>query len=132
MFRRYRLWNLKDYSIIYQFFDYELINISNKIINDAKLTPNGLLLISPKKKKSIIVTIKSLNENKIITKINIDISDFEKNDKEIVKFIEYHNGFLYVKYYEKSPLKIYDVKLFYIFVYIYNLYIIYVYIFIVS
>ena len=61
------------------------------------------------KTKKKPITIRSLNENKIITKFHIDFNDAKFNNDHNMDFLEYHHGFLYVKYNEQGLLKIYDV-----------------------
>ena len=111
------------------------------MITDVKISNDGLIQNSMEKghPHSRIITIRSLNENKIITSFHIHLpgissnhnnkqkegeegedkkeeeEDEDKKEEDQVlsepyDFMEYHNGYLYVKYEEHAALKVYDCR----------------------
>ena len=98
-------------------------------ICDVKITNDGLIQSSTKigTHCSRMITIRSLTENKIIKEFTINLpemvtpkedqqKDGEKDENEeddtmdLYEFMEYHNGYLYVKINENTPMRVYDVE----------------------
>merc|ERR1712228_563677 len=80
---------------------------------DVKITHDGLIQCGPKNSKTNkrTITIRSLDKNVITTMFDICLSEMEqKEDKEPYDFMEYHNGYLYVKYDDNTLLTVYDCR----------------------
>lgn len=96
----YRLWELKNYSMLYEFHD------KSQAIGDVKVTGNGLTEISSVEEKTNLVHIKvrSLHVNQIIHEFSVKVVENAE-----IEFVEYHDGNFLLKQF-KHPLKVYDCR----------------------
>ena len=134
----YRLWDLNDYSVIYQFSQSftrkceakeNEQKIENYKICDVKITNDGLIQSSKKIGISHqrMITVRALSEDIITKEFIIDLPELgipkkddndntekknedKENEMDLYEFMEYHNGYLYVKIDDENPMRVYDVK----------------------
>lgn len=95
-------------------------------ICDVKITNDGLIQSSKKVEIDNLrmITIRSLTEDKIVKEFTILLPQLvgiekegetkeeeeEEADMDLYEFLEYHNGYLYVKLDDHNPMRVYDVE----------------------
>ena len=89
-------------------------------VSDVKITNDGLIQNSFKIPFPYLrmITVRSLSENKILKEFTVNLpkidrskrDENEDDPKNLYEFMEYHNGYLYIKINEKTPMRVYDVK----------------------